>query len=164
MKHKLLKYAIGILPLLLFSIVVSAQDTTYKSLPPITITPATKVPSAVKETFNSSFENAVNPEWYKLDTKYLVTFLTRDQKNRALYDKNGELIYHIRYGFEQNLPNDIRSMVKSNYNNYTITMAIAVNQNLRNIWVINMENKDRYIIVRVEDGEMEEVQNLVRTM
>jgi hypothetical protein len=150
--------------LLICSFGLQAQDTTYKMLPSITVTPATKVPSEVNKSFNQSFKDAVNPEWYKLDKKYLVTFLTTDQKNRALYKDNGQLVYHIRYGFEQNLPDDIRKMVKSNYVDFSITGAIAVSQDQRNIWVVNLEGKDKYIVVRIENGEMEEVESLKKTM
>ena len=143
---------------------VQAQDTTYKTLPSITVTPATKVPTAVNKSFNETFKGAVNPEWYKLDKRYLVTFLTTDQQNRALYKNNGELVYHIRYGVEQNLPDDIRRMIKSSYVDYNITMAISVTQDQRNIWVVNLEAKDKYIIVRVENGEMEEVETMTKTM
>jgi hypothetical protein len=150
--------------LLFFSLGVYAQDTTIKSLPSITITPATKVPNEVTKTFNASFQDAVDPAWYKIDQRYMVRFLTNDQKNQSLYKKNGELIYYIHYGFEQNLPSDIRKMIKSSYVDYKITMAIFVNQDKRNIWVVNLEDKSKYIVVRVEDGELEEVENMNRTM
>lgn len=154
----------GSLLLLLCSFGVYAQDTTLKMLPSITITPATKVPSEVSKSFNASFQNSVDPAWYKMDQNYLVKFLTDDQKNNALYGTSGELIYHIHYGFEQNLPSDIRDMIKSRYGDYNIAMAISVNEANRNIWVINLESKSKYLIVRVENGVLEVVQNLNKSI
>jgi len=164
MKRLIINLMSGSLFLLICSLGVKAQDTTYKVLPSITVTPATKVPSEVNNSFNASFKDAVNPAWYKLDKKYLVTFLTADQKNRALYKNNGQLVYHIRYGVEQNLPDDIRKMIKSNYVDYDITLTIFVSQDQRNIWVVNLEDKSKYVVVRVENGEMEEVENLKKSM
>jgi hypothetical protein len=153
----------GSLLLLFFSIGVYAQDTAFKTLPSITITPATKVPNEVNKSFNASFQNAVDPAWYKMDKNYLVKFLTNDQKNHALYGTSGELIYHIHYGFEQNLPADIRDMIKSRYSDYNIAMAISVNEADRNIWVVNLESSSKYLIVRVENGVLEVVQNLKKS-
>ena len=164
MKHLIINLMSLSLLLILFIPGVSAQDTSFKALPSITVTPKTNVPTAVNSSFNASFQNAQNPEWYKLNKRYLVTFLTDDQKNRALYAKSGELIYHIHYGVEQNLPDDIRKMVKSNYVDYNIIMAISVNQDKRNIWVVNLEGKNDYIIVREEDDQLEQVEKMKKTM
>jgi hypothetical protein len=70
------------------------------------------------------------------------------------------MIYHITYGGEENLPSDIRKIIKPNYYDYNITKVVNVNEADRNIWVVNMEDAKRFIIVRVENGELEEVQNL----
>jgi hypothetical protein len=43
-------------------------------------------------------------------------------------------------------------MIKSNYVDYKIVMAISVNQDKRNIWVVNLEVSKDYIIVREEEG------------
>jgi hypothetical protein len=164
MKRLIINFMSGSLFLFLFTFSVNAQDTALKSLPAITVTPATKVPAAVNKSFNESFQNAQNPEWLKMNKNYLVTFITNDQKNRALYEKNGELIYHIHYGIEKNLPDDIRKLIKSNYLDYKIVMAISVNQDKRNIWVVNLEGEKDYIIVREEDEQLEEVGKMTKTM
>ncbi len=137
-----------------------AQDTAFKMMPAVTITASSKVPNEVSKSFMSSFQNATKPLWYKMDKDYFVKFITGDQKNHALFAKNGALIYHISYGHEQNLPDEIRDMVKTHYGQYNITMAIFVNQEDRKIWVINLENDKKLVIVRMEDGDLEEVRNL----
>ncbi len=43
-------------------------------------------------------------------------------------------------------------------------MAIKVEVDNREIWVVNMEDKKNLITVRVEDGEMEEVKNLQKSL
>ena len=90
--------------------------------------------------------------------------MQNDQKNKALFQKNGYLIYHIVYGKETNMPDDIRKIVKTNYLDYNITSAINVKESGRNIWVVNVEDNKKFILVRVEDGELEEVGNYNKTM
>jgi len=126
-------------------------------LPLVTITAKSNVNKEVAHAFETSFKNAVNQRWYRIDKNYMVKFILDDQKNTALFKKNGALIYHISYGFEKDLPDDIRDMVKSSYALYTITRAVKVNQDARIIWVINLGKTDKLVLARVENGILEEV-------
>ena len=130
-----------------------------KTLPPVTVTSTTNIDKAVTKSFNDAFKDAYNTQWYKVNKRYLVDFMMDDQKNKALLQKSGSIIYHIKYGHEDNLPEDIRKLVKSTYFDYNITSAINVKQENRDIWVINVESDKKLILVRVEEGDMEEVGN-----
>ncbi len=130
-----------------------------KTLPPITVTASSNVTQKLTESFDKAFPTGYNDKWFKADKNYLVRFMMKDQKNSALFKKNGSLIYHISYGHEKDLPDDIRKLVKSQYVEFNITTAVKVEQGNRNIWVINIEDSKKFIIVRVEDGELEEVGN-----
>jgi hypothetical protein len=158
MKHLSLLRLCGGLFLLLFAGSLQAQDSV-KTLPPVTVTSSTNVTKKVSDAFLDDFKDAVNPTWYRLDKDYLVKFITADMNNTALYKKNGNLIYHISYGYEHNLPQDIRHLVKVNYIDFKIVQAINVKENRRDIWVINLEDDKKFIMARVEDGELEEVSN-----
>jgi hypothetical protein len=78
----------------------------------------------------------------------------------ALFAKNGALIYVITYGKEKNLPQTVRKTIKREYYDYSITMAIEVKQDNRDIWVVRLEDTSEIITVRIEDGEMEQVQKI----
>ncbi|MBS1934969.1 MAG: hypothetical protein JST96_13285 [Bacteroidetes bacterium] len=134
-----------------------AQDTLFKKLPTITVFSGTKVTNEVSKAFHSTFPDAENAIWYKADKNYLVRFISKDQTNRALFEKSGMLIYHIQYGNEANLPDDIHKLVKSKYSAYDITMVIYVNQEDRKIWVINVEDSKKLIVLRSEEGELEKM-------
>ena len=133
------------------------QDTSMKTLEPVTIYSSTKVAPKVEQAFATSFKEAVDPKWYQLNKNYLVNFMMHDQRNSALFKKNGYLIYHISYGNEQSLPEDVRRIIKSNYVDYNITQAVNVKQDNRDIWVINLESPKKLLLVRVENGAIEEV-------
>jgi hypothetical protein len=148
--------------LLLLTNKVFSQDE--KTLPPVTVTTTTNISNAVTKSFDASFKDASNAQWYKLNRKYLVDFMSNDQKNKALFQQNGAIIYHLTYGVEKNLPDDVRKLVKSNYVEYDILNAINVQQDKRNIWVINVQNDKKLVVIRVEEGQMEEVYNYDRSL
>jgi len=163
MKSKTL-YSTGLFLLCLFAVIhLSAQDTI-KSLPPVIVkATTTKVPGRIWKGFSTYFNNAEIPMWYRLNKDYLVKFMIYDEQNRALFSKKGRLIYHISYGYEKSLPDNIKGQVKGSYPDHEITRAIKVAEAGRQIWVINLEDDETLIIVRVEDGALEEVQTIKKT-
>lgn len=154
------------LPVLVFAgISAYAQDTLpVQTLPPVTITATQKtVPEKVWTNFHSYFANAQDPKWYMVNKNYLIKFMTDEDLNHALFTKRGELIYHISYGYEKSMPSDVRDAVKSVYYNYDITRAIKVSEANRVIWVVNVENAKELLLIRVENGEVEQVQALKKS-
>jgi hypothetical protein len=153
----------SLLPIIFVANSSFAQEPDIKMLPPVTVTSKTttaNVSQKVMKAFQSAFKEGENPKWYQLNKNFLVNFIMYQQQHSALFKKNGYMVYHIAYGEEKNLPADIRKIIKPNYYDYNITKVVKVNVEDRNIWVINLEDTKNFIIVRVENGEMEEVQKL----
>ncbi len=141
-----------------------AQEPGMKTLPPIKIVTTTaKVDQKVWDNFRKSFQGAEDVRWYKLDRNFLAKFVQNDQQNTALFNKKGYLLYHIAYGSESNLPDELRKQVKSAYVDFNISRAIKVEQDERTIWVVNVEDANNLILVRLENGELEEVQKLKKS-
>ena len=140
-----------------------AQDTSAQTLPAIVIT-GTQVNQKIWDNFKREFKNAVDPHWYKVGTDYLVRFITEDQNQSALFNKKGNLIYNITYGKEKHLPKDIRQIVKSSYVDYAITNALSIRESDRLIWVVGLEDDKNILVVRVENGEMEEAKRYKKSM
>ncbi len=117
----------------------------------------------VQRSFVSYFgENAEN-NWSMVGNDFLNRFHSNGILTNALFTKNGQLIYTITYGSEKNMPADLRKIVKREYYDYTITMAIEVKENNRDIWVVKLDNASEQITVRIEDGEMEQVQQFQKS-
>ncbi len=154
----------GLVGGLFFMLLCTSSFAQEKMLPPVTVTAKSNVSKAVTKSFEESFKDATNTQWYKVNRRYLADFMMKDQQNRALFQKNGAIIYHLTYGFENNLHDDVRKLVKSNYVDYNITRAINVHQENRNIWVINIEDNKKIILVRVEEGALEEVGNYDKSL
>jgi hypothetical protein len=106
------------------------------------------------------FKNATNIRWYEIKNNYLVKFKLDGHENRALFTRNGQIIYHIIYGTEKLLPADVRKLVKSEYYDQKITRVLKVNQDKKTIWVVHMEDEKEFILARVEDGELEETKRM----
>ncbi|MNT84537.1 hypothetical protein D3C72_2245610 [compost metagenome] len=73
------------------------------------------------------------------------------------------MVYHLVYANENEMPTDIRSIVKSKYYDYAIISTIMVNQDGRNIWVINVEDKAKILVLRVEGSEMSVIDTIKKT-
>lgn len=159
MKKKLL---ICLLVLSLPASQLFSQDSIKGQLPTVTVTSSSAVTKEVNKAFKSTFPDAENLKWYKLDKDYLAKFIMSDMSHNALFKKNGYLKYDVSYGSENNLPPDILKQVQSSYENFKITRVFNVTQANRNIWVVNLEGLKNYVVVRVEDGELEEVNKFAK--
>jgi hypothetical protein len=89
--------------------------------------------------------------------------MTDENVNHALFTKGGEFVYHISFGHEKNMPEDVRDAVKSVYYNYEITRAIKVTDGHRLAWIVNLENAKHLVLARTENGEVEEIQRLKKS-
>lgn len=135
-----------------------AQNDSIVSLPAITVKATTQVTSVVNSAFKRTFPGATNVNWYKFDKDYLAKFIKNDMNHNALFKKNGVLKYDVSFGYESHLPEDVRQMVTSRYAHYQITRTFRVQEGDRDIWVVNLEGTKNYVIARVENDEIEEVQ------
>ena len=136
------------------------QTMKTDTMPTVVITSKTAISPKVTAAFEAQFKNEVNPTWYNLNKNYMVKFVSQDQKNAALYNKNGYLIYHIKYGDKDNLPNDLTNMVYQKYKDCKITTAIHVEQESRSIWVVDLEYGQYLIMARIESDQVQEIQRL----
>jgi hypothetical protein len=146
-----------------FSIAVfSQQKDTVVTLPEITITKSVNVTMEVDKAFVKAFPDAQNVKWYTLQKDFLAKFMENDVKHNALFKKNGYMKYDIGFGKEENLPDRIKKMIVDAYQEFKITNATNVKSAGRDIWVVNLEGIKSYIIVRVEEEELEEVKRYTK--
>lgn len=138
---------------------VKGQDKdSVVSLPEIRVTSTSTVTQKVYSAFEKAFPGAQNLRWYRLDRDYLAKYILKEMDHSTLYKQNGYMVYDISYGFQKHLPKDVEQLVIRNYNDYRIFRAINVRFQGRDVWVIKMENGSKYLTVRVEDNEIEEVE------
>ncbi|MBS1501410.1 MAG: hypothetical protein JST32_05080 [Bacteroidetes bacterium] len=143
---------------ILLSFMISSRTVFAQiDLPNVIIRATSAVNVKVADAFKGKFQNAVNPRWYKMDKNYLIKFMMVDQKNSALYDKEGNLIYHVSYGEAKHLPQNYLDMVNTEYPGCKVVTAIHIEQNKRSLWLVNIEYKKDYVLTKIEDDELQEV-------
>jgi hypothetical protein len=135
-----------------------AQDKNIVTLPEIRVTSIATVNMDVSNAFRRTFPGAQQLQWYKYDKDYIAKFILKDMDHNALFRKNGVMIYDISYGYEKNMPVDVKEIVQKAYDNYKIIRSINVKAQGRDIWMVKMEGMKKYLMVRVEDKEVEEVE------
>ena len=142
---------------------VAAQDKdAVVTLPEVRITSATAITTSVYSSFRKAFPEAENLRWYKYDRDYLAKFFMKDMEHNALFRKNGVMKYDISYGHDKDLPEKIKEDILKAYDNYKIIRAIHVKAYERSIWIVKLEGERKYLTVRVEDGEMDEVESFYK--
>jgi hypothetical protein len=153
-----LRIGIALLILLAARSSFAQKVTRNDTLPTLIISPKSVVSQKVKDAFRRDFQGALNPRWYQVNQNYLVKFVRQDQKNNALYNKHGYIVYHIAYVNKNNLPQQIRDQIKEKYSNCKIITAMQVNQENRSMWMVNLKLRKQLILVREEDGELSEME------
>lgn len=136
------------------------QELKADTLPTVVITAKANVTKKVDASFKSMFNVVLSPKWYEIDKNYLVKFIMNDQKNSALFNKDGELIYHIRYGTAADLPEDAVDLLKQKYYDHKVINAIHVDQDTRSVWLVNLEYRNYLVLARVEGDELSEISRL----
>jgi hypothetical protein len=132
------------------------------TLPEVTVTSIALIAPNVNKAFKKTFPDAEDLSWYKYDKEYLAKFITKDMNHNTRFRQNGVMKYDISYGYETNLPEKIKEMVNRVYDNYKIIRAINIKVTERNIWVVKLEGMKKYLTVRVEDDEMDEVESFFK--
>jgi hypothetical protein len=124
----------------------------------------TKVNSKTLKSFIDYFSDDVpNVNWYMQGNNYLADFWQNGKWTKAFFTQKGNFICSFGYGTEANLPKDIRLLIKSNYADYNIGRVAEIYTSNKVTYVINLDNEDRLIQVKVIDGKMEEMFNSKKT-
>ena len=117
-----------------------------------------KVNRRVLIYFDKNFRNAEDIRWEEEDENLIANFKRGNITTKALFNKKGRLVYTIDFYPEEMLPNSVETMVKRDYRKYTIKSSAKICEANRQIWVVKLESKKDFATVRLEDGQMEEVE------
>jgi len=161
MKKQLISaVSLGIFSLMAVS-TAFAQKPKTKVLPQVTITSNnTLVSQRALAKFSSLYIGATNVRWAQINKRFLVKFDYNNMNHNALYLKRGYRVYDIGYGYEKDLPANLRKMVNSVYRNHEITRVFEVKQNMDHVWIVNLKNGERFITARIQDGAMRELSRI----
>lgn len=128
-----------------------AERTTYKSYVGV------YVRAKVMRTFLDLFGDATDVRWHYNDNDYLASFTNSGRQCRALFDRQGGLVYSMQVCTKNDLPRAVYRLLKSAYIDYTIGAVTEMTWPRRKAWIVNLEDQNSLVVAQVVDGELEEV-------
>ncbi|OLY93210.1 hypothetical protein SAMN05444008_12241 [Cnuella takakiae] len=126
--------------------------------------PINEVSAKAVRSLNYTYKNASTANWSALKGAYLAEFDLAGRKSKALFARNGYMIYGICYGSEKDLPKEERQVLKSNYVDYEITSVAEVQAENKIYWICTLQDKDNIVVTRSQNGELEELEHMVKRM
>lgn len=114
-----------------------------------------------RKNFILTFEHATDARWSKL--KYgesLVHFFSNGIETKVFYNRKGKPFSTIRYYTEDQLPTEVRHLVRSTFYDYSIFLVIEVTVNNQTAHLVKIEDNTRFKTIRVRDGEMDVIEDL----
>lgn len=115
---------------------------------------AAKASLKITNDFSKHFKNARDVKWNTEEKAIIATFKKDDKSTRVVYDKKGNWVYTIITYYEDQMPADIRALVKSAYNDFTISLVHEISQGGYNIYKVHLEDSTRLKQVLVYNNEI----------
>ena len=120
------------------------------------------VNSKVLRSFYKSYGEVQDANWFKTDNGFAVSFNNKGMKTNVFYRNNGTEDYKIKYYFEEQLPTDVRHLVKTNFYDYSITQVSEVIKDNETGYFVKIESKYAIKSVRVIGDEFEIVEDMTK--
>jgi hypothetical protein len=108
---------------------------------------------AVKD-FNKSFKNVSGEQWYKVTDGFIASFKENSIETKVAYDQKGKWHCTVRTFGEDQLPPDVRDLVKSRYYDYKILVVYEIRHD-NTVYILKMEDATTLKTLRITDGEIE---------
>ncbi len=105
--------------------------------------------------FGKSFHEVSDEKWFKVPGGVIANFLSNGIDFRIKYNENGKWLYNLLTYSENNLPSDVRSLIKSRYYDYQIDFCNEYQLSNSIIYVVKMTDDKTIKTIKIADGEME---------
>jgi len=108
-------------------------------------------------------KTAEDPDWMVIDNGFVVKYTSNNKHCRTVYNKKGEFIYTVRQYNEDRMPRDVRTLIKSRYFDYTITLVEEIDRPSKPIaYVVHLQDAATLVNVQVCEGEIEVVGDYIK--
>lgn len=116
----------------------------------------------VLKNFHRSFGEKRNAVWFKADQGFVVRFKEQNRNTNVYLSSNGAIKGKIDYYFENELPKDVRHIVKSNFYDYAITHVSEVHKNDVVCYFITIEDQARVKTIKLIGEDYTVLEELVK--
>ena len=114
------------------------------------------------KNFTRDYKNPSSTTWFKLQDGFVVYFTQKEIAMRVAYDKKGNYLWTIRNYSENELPFEVRDLVKSRYYDFTIHHIDEVKSNEGIAYTIKLEGKTTWKTIKVVNSEMTVINDYVK--
>ena len=115
---------------------------------------AADVNAKALKDFNKSFKNISGEQWYKVTDGFIASFKENEIETKVAYDQKGKWHCTVRTLDENQLPSDVRDLVKSKYYDYKILVSYEIRHD-NTVYILKIEDATTLKTLRVADGEIE---------
>ncbi|OQP50661.1 hypothetical protein A4H97_02130 [Niastella yeongjuensis] len=107
-----------------------------------------EVSDRVIKSFEKEFAGAQNVQWTTTKDFVKVTFTLNEQVVYAFYEPNGNLLGVTRNIVSSQLPINLFTDLKKNYNTHWITDLFEMASNHENVYYVTLENSDQKLVLK----------------
>lgn len=116
------------------------------------VRPAASVNEKVLKAFATTFVSAQDVRWSEHKGLYEAAFTFNEIKTRVTYDQDGNALQTIRYYFEQQLPLNILTKVKSKYSDYKVYGVTEITSDDRTDYHIVLESATGWLMLQADNS------------
>jgi hypothetical protein len=116
----------------------------------------------VLRSFQDSYGEVPDAKWFKADEGFGVIFKHNGINKTIYYNLNGSVNTEILYYAEDQLPKEVRHLVKSHFYDYAITYVTEVHKNGATAFYVKVEDAHSIKTVKVVEEEWEVTETLVK--
>ncbi len=110
------------------------------------------VTNRVENAFKQQFAQAKEVSWQKTDHYYKAVFKMNNETVNAYFTPDGEMIGIIHNMLSTQLPINLQTSLKKNYEDYWITELFEFAKQESNGYFITLQNADQVITLESTDG------------
>jgi len=113
----------------------------------------------VENAFNTEFNRAKEVSWQKTDNFYRASFKMNDEVMTAYFTPDGELMGVIRNLLSTQLPINLQTSLKKEYDGYWITELFECAKSDSDSYFVTLHNADQVVTLQSIDGTSWSVYN-----
>jgi hypothetical protein len=116
----------------------------------------------VLRSFYNTYGEIHDTKWFKSDDGFGVMFKHNGMNKTTYYKLNGLVDTEIFYYSEDQLPKQVRHLVKSHFYDYAITYVTEVHKNDAIAFYVKIEDTSTIKTIKIVDEEWEVAETLVK--
>jgi len=113
----------------------------------------------VENAFNTEFNRAKEVSWQKTDNFYRASFKMNDEVMTAYFTPDGELMGVIHNMLSTQLPINLQTSLKKEYDGYWITELFECAKSDSDSYFVTLHNADQVVTLQSIDGTSWSVYN-----